>query len=126
MQAELKSIELILKKTKINSTILAQSLNCNLIDLKEQTILGWCVYKNQKYIIVYFKETYVIKKYELFTSLEEIEDITGAEYKFNFKVWYASERCHYYQRKSLELRNQSIEILKEAKFKATEKGQFYI
>src|ERR1035437_6494922 len=56
-------MEVILKKTKVTSSILKQTLIAKVIDLETFEVLGFCISKNQKWIVLYKSSTNELRKY---------------------------------------------------------------
>ena len=59
-------MEVILKKTKITTSILKQTLRSTEIELGVADVLGWCIYDKQKYIVLYNSATQTRSKFPMF------------------------------------------------------------
>ena len=118
-------MEVILKKTKITSSILKQALRSTSIDLSVGEILGWCVYgKFGKYIVCYRSDTKGLSIYPMF------KDIDSAHVENNAYTVQVKLGGNYiplkYACTDENVKNNFVEILKKAKHTAETRGQFFI
>jgi hypothetical protein len=118
-------MEVLLKKSKITSSVLAQTLIASISDLKSSKVLGWCVYKKHKYIVLYNSQTNELRKYFLFKEVKsQIEHINKP-----FSVWVdfgiglnSLTYTTIDQNESQEL----LELLEKVKQQAIMIGQFFL
>ncbi len=122
-------MEVILKKTKITSAILKQTLKSTSIDLSVGEVLGWCLYNKLKYIICYridLTSLSIFPFYKELTTEERTKERHGTE-EFIVKIHLGGNYVPIqYSDKTKEGHEKFIEILKIAKHKAETKGQFFI
>lgn len=117
-------MEIILKKTKITSSIIKQSTRSTLQDLRTGEILGWCMYDKLSRIVCYNPTTATISIYVMYKSLEtRCTPRDGHE----VIVRLPGNFIPYTYRFENEVDQQeAAEVLERAKTSAQEKGQFYI
>lgn len=122
-------MEVILKKTKITTSILKQALRSTEVDLNVGEVLGWCLFGKAKYIVCYrsdvkglsifpmFKEIKVEQKYkdssENKTFLVEV-NLGGNYVPLKYTCSNESDKTRF------------IEALNKAKHNAETRGQFFI
>jgi len=118
-------MEIILKKSKITNSILAQTITASTSDLKSSDVLGWCVYKKHKYIVLYDSVTNELRKYLMFKEVSAESKYTFEP--FSVKVYFGIEfnSLHYQTKNELESQ-ELIEQLEEVKQQAIIKGQFFL
>lgn len=125
-------MEVQLKKTKISKSILSQTVRCSDIDLTNGDVLGWCIFKNLKYIVIYRHDINQLSKFPLFRDIE-----FGNNYHYNLHSNTISSHWvkikldgNYvplnYNCKTIEETNIFISSLNQIKLKAENLGQFYI
>ena len=123
-------MEVILKKTKITQAILKQAITSTLIDLNKGEILGWCLYKDYRYLVCYRSDINTLTKYLMIdevTSTPKFYDgkDTGKHtIKVNF--FHKSFIPKEYISDNETARDEAISILKTAKQVAQTRGQFFI
>lgn len=119
-------MEIILKKTKINNSILKQALRSTEIDFKVGEILGWCIYDKMKYIICYRSDINLISRFPMFKDLTT-EECHNETYKYSLKVSLGSNYTPItYISKTKEENEELVKLFKVVKHKAEVRGQFFI
>jgi len=123
-------MEVILKKSKITNSILKQSLRSTHIDFKLGEILGWCLYKNIKYIVCYRPDTNGLSIFHLFKEIESGTSVSPN--KNNSDTFWVKVKLHgnyipitYTCKDELE-RDELFLLLETTKQNAKIKGQFFI
>jgi len=126
-------MEVILKKTKITSSVFKQTLRSTETDLNIGEILGWCLYKNSKYIVCYRSDIKGLSYYPLFKEIEFGKSYAPNEQYVNIEIGYwvkVKLGGNYiplnYSTKSEDEKNKFIETLTNAKHNAEIKGQFFL
>ena len=122
-------MEVLLKKSKITTGILAQALTASVTDLRYSEVLGWCMYKKLKqhsrYIVLYNSKTNELRKYLMFDELTTEHDHSSNP--FSVKVYFG---VHYnslwYQTADDSESTELIKVLEKVKQQALTAGQFYI
>jgi hypothetical protein len=117
-------MEVILKKTKITNSIINQTLIAGSFDLLSFEILGFCVVKKYKWIILYKSSTNELRKYPYIKDVYYDDNKnydTNIRVRVNFEgkindITYISET------ENLLL----FKKIKEIKNNTILKGQFYI
>jgi hypothetical protein len=61
-------MEVILKKSKITSSIISQTTYCSLSELNKFNVIGFCFNKENKYIVFYRSDTKELRKFVSFKS----------------------------------------------------------
>jgi hypothetical protein len=118
-------MEVILKKSKITSSILKQALRSTESDFKAGEILGWCIYDKIRFIICYRSDTKSLSKYPMFKDLIEERCIRNEKYVLKVSVGNAYIPISYVS-ETKEERDIFLRLLKEVKDSAETKGQFFI
>jgi len=117
-------MEVILKKVKITSSILNQVLILKADDLKSFEVLGYCVLKNDKWIVLYNASTNELRKTLMF---KEVLIDNGHSSPFHIKVIFPSKYApRYYDGKNDSDCQEFIKLMNQIKHQAEEKGQFFI
>ena len=126
-------MEVILKKTKITSSVLKQTLRSTEKDLQSGSILGWCLFNKAKYIVCYRVELKSLSMFPMFESIELGETFDNSDqYKnvrtgFWIKIRLGGNFIPLsYTSKDEADRDSFIATLKEAKRYAIDNGQFFI
>lgn len=118
-------MEVILKKTKITSSILKQALRSTSIDLSVGEILGWCVYgKLGKYIVCYRSDTKGLSIYPMFENIDS-DHVENNAYTIQVKLGGNYIPLKYTCTDEND-KNNFVEILKKSKHIAETRGQFFI
>lgn len=122
-------MEVTLKKTKITSSILKQTVRSTVDDLTVGEIIGWCLYSGLKFMICFRKDTNSLSKYPIFkeiTFIPQHKD-NGENRNYLVKVHLGGMYApHTYTCSDYDEVNNVINILNNAKNMAELKGQFYI
>ena len=118
-------MEVILKKVKITNSILNQTVILSSTDeLNKFEVLGFCIVKTHKWIVLYNESTNELRKFLMFKEVIVDENhSTPFWIKVIFPVTY---RSAIYQGKNEEDCNEFIKSMNEIKHQAEIKGQFYI
>lgn len=125
-------MEVQLKKTKISKSILSQTVRCSDIDLNIGAVLGWCIFKSTKYIVLYRHDINQLSKFPYFKDIEfgdnyhdtlSINKISSHWVKIKLYGNYVPLN---YNCKTTEEMNIFISSLNQIKLKAETLGQFYI
>lgn len=118
-------MEVILKKTKITSSVLNQTMIASTIDLKTADVLGFCLLKNQKWIVLYNSSTNELRKHLMFYDVVAKSDHSSkpfwVEVKFGGKYISKSYQTNN-EAESLEF----VKLMNSIKIKAQTTGQFFI
>ena len=61
-------MEILLKKSKITASILKQTVSATFSDMKNSSVLGWCIFNKVKYIVFY--NNFLFAGYFQFRSTE--------------------------------------------------------
>ena len=118
-------MEVILKKTKITTSILKQTLRSTAMDLSVGDILGWCVYgKFGKYIVCYRNDTKVVSIYPMFKDIGSVH-VENNAYTVQVKLGGGFLPFKYTCTDEND-KNKFIETLKKAKNIAEARGQFFV
>lgn len=116
-------MEIILKKTKITSSIFNQIQNANVADLIPSNVMGYCIQKNQRCILFYNQETNELRKWTMPVSWGRYDDND----KKYVKIFYGSHYVSlHYPVKDEEEGLSFMELIKEIKETSISKGQFYL
>lgn len=113
-------MEVKIKNLKITTSILNQTENINPFFVSELKVLGWCLHKEMKFIVLYDKESSTLKKIKYYTSVESSDGLSiqlNRTNKDETEVFYTS---------SLEENSKEMITLENVRIEAEEKGQFYI
>lgn len=131
-------MEVILKKTKITSSILKQTTNATENNLKDANfrVLGWCRYvvnkHTYKYILLYNENKQELVRYLFFSEIKEVyvNDYKGRDYyspeKFNIEVKTPNFMDKVYTFKTQKERDDFAHDLRVIKNRAEEAGQIYL
>jgi len=117
-------MEVILKKTKITSSILKQTLRSTEEDFKSGEILGWCLYNRLKFIVCYRPGTKGLSIYPMFNDIECSEP-TDTKHWVKVKIGNGHTPIMYSCEDSHD--EQHIKtLLVNIKSHAEKQGQFFI
>lgn len=118
-------MEIVLKKSKITGSILSQTLFAGVTDLKTFDVLGFCIVKEQKWIVLYKSDTKELRKYLMFKeAVAETDRSDNPTWvKVNFGGNWISKS---YQTKNEEESQEFIELMNAIKHKSETCGQFFI
>lgn len=126
-------MEIILKKTKITSSILKQTLRSTEDDLKISDVLGWCIYNKMKYMILYRDDLKSLSKYPIYKEIEvgENRDTSNNYEIIKDGFWVKVKLDGNYVPLSYTCSDESekdsfIETLGRVKNTALIEGQFFI
>jgi len=126
-------MEVILKKTKITSSVLKQTLRSTEKDLQSGSILGWCLFGKAKYIVCYRTDLKSLSIFPMFESIEFGETFDNSDRYKNVRTGFWIQiklGGNYvplsYTSKDEADRDSFIETLKKAKMYAISNGQFFI
>lgn len=118
-------MEVTLKKTKINTSILKQAMRCSVSDFVGGDFIGWCFFNNEQYLVCYQSATNNISKVMLFYRVDKAYQVGSDKrilvtLKFNryIDVLYEFEN-------TFEAENFYNRVM-NAKETALKKGQFFI
>ena len=115
-------MEVILKRSKITASIINQTGFANLIQLSSFEVLGFCIVKSVKYIVLYNGNTNELKKYMMYKNADVmLTDKLKVSVNYGGN-WVSS--C--YTLESEQRVSEVMVILKKVKFEAERKGQFFI
>jgi len=118
-------MEVFLKKSKITSSILNQTFIANVIDLKTAEVLGFCVLKNQKWIVLYKSATKELKKYLMFK--EAVAETDHSDKPTWVKVNFGGTRVSKsYQTENEGESQEFVKLMDTIKHKAETCGQFFL
>lgn len=116
-------MELILKKSKITSGILTQTVLASYSELKTFDVIGWCVHKNHKWIILYNHNTHELRKYlmikEISTDVYYMQHRTIIRFEGNVN-------CLTYNAKDDEESQDIYNEFNKVRTEALSRGQFFI
>ena len=112
-------MEVILKKYKITSSILNQTLYANVIDLETADVLGFCVHKDKRWTVLYNSSTNKLRKY--YMVKEVIIKPTCVEVNF-----YDYPITESYPTESESESQELVNLINTIKTKALACGQFFI
>jgi hypothetical protein len=119
-------MEVILKKYKISTSIMKQSLISNINDLENCEVLGWCIFNKTKYIVLYNELLGILTKYhmprEIIILPKYHENLT---YEIHVKFYSNYSSLNYNAQTETEKDNLFF-ILNKVKDDAINKGQFYL
>lgn len=118
-------MEVILKKTKITGSILGQTLTASLIDLEQCDVLGFCVYKNLKWMVLYKLSTNELRKYLMFREAMAETDYSSKPYFVKVKFDGGIMTKTYQARDEAES-ERFVKVLNGIKHRALTAGQFYL
>lgn len=119
-------MEVLLKKTKITPSILKQSLKSTSADFKNGTVLGWCIYNKQKYIVCFREDLNSISSYMMFKNIEKEGNISRPN-DLLVKVSFGGNYVPANYKFDTEIEaSEFIITFQNAKNEAERKGQFYL
>ena len=121
-------MELMLKKTKITSSILKQSLRSTGHDFLNGEVLGWCVFNGSKYIVCYRSSSCNVSIFPMFKEAKKTstpKDGSNMEYRIEVKLGGRYVSLMYYNTNESDA-DEFIELLNKVKNLAESAGQFYI
>jgi hypothetical protein len=118
-------MEVLLKKTKITSSILNQCAVAFLNQLMSYEVLGYCVLKAKRWIVLYNSKTNDLKKFPLIKNVKQQEATPPRKPEFEITYYDDSLSGFYRSENNAEMESQAKNILL-VRDKAFEKGQFYI
>ena len=118
-------MEVLLKKTKITSSILAQCGGASIPELINYEVLGYCMWKGSKWIVLYYKEKSDLKKFPMFKDIEQFETTPPRKPHYDIVLYDKSSFGSYRTENNEEMAATVKQILQVAD-EAFEKGQFYI
>ncbi len=119
-------MEVLLKKTKINSNILSQTVISSNQDFNPEYVLGWCFYKQIKFIV--FHNNGNLSKFPFFNKSDILIDYLDKDKKsLNIKIFFNPRQAPRIftfndNKKADEFKN----LLYLISDKSIEKGQFFI
>lgn len=116
-------MELILKKTKLTSSILTQTVLASYADIKTFDVIGWCVHKNHKRIVLYNHDTQELRKYPM------IKDIKSEVYYMQHRTvirFDGNFNSAVYNTKDDEESQVIYNEFNKVRTDALTKGQFFI
>jgi hypothetical protein len=117
-------MEVLLKKFKITASILAQTLIADVANLKSEFVLGWCIYKKHKYIILYNSLTTELRKYPMPKIV--VLEYDNYNKKFTVRVEFTEHLTHHIYNMGDETLNDAFAVeLKNVKGRAESAGQFF-
>lgn len=126
-------MEVILKKSKITSSILKQTLRSTEIDLKVGEILGWCLFNKRKYIVCYRRDIKGLSIYPLFKEIEFGKSFSPDNQSENVVVtWWVKVKLGgiyvpiSYTTKDENEKDEFVKLLKTVKHNAESYGQFFL
>jgi hypothetical protein len=126
-------MEITLKKTKITSSILKQTLRSTEIDMRVGDVLGWCLFGKLKYVVIYRSDVKGLSIYPLFRDIRSGESFAPDDVGSSVLVGYwvkVELGGNYipitYQTKNEVEKDQFIKLLESIKDRAIVKGQFFI
>lgn len=122
-------MEVLLRKYKITTSILKQTLRSTEVDLNVGEILGWCLYGKAKYIVCYRSDINSLSIFPLFREISVEPKYNGSEKNKSYVVAVKLGGNFIpleYQFSDEDGKSNFIETLEHAKEKAENKGQFYI
>lgn len=122
-------MELILKKTKLTSSIINQILRANELALKTYSVVGWCIHQKIKWVILYDENTKDLKKYLIPVDVK-IEGLTGSStlpHEVYLKVDFGSKYTPlHYRYPTEEEAKEFMGHIRKIKRLAETVGQFFI
>lgn len=131
-------MEIILRKSKITSSIIKQTVKASEEVLKssDYQVLGWCNYFSgkhaYKYILLYNQQTKDLKKHLFFGKLEKvyINDYRGRDYytpeKFNLEIITPNFTTNVHTFDKEKDRDSFVKDLEIIKKRAEQQGQIYL
>lgn len=121
-------MEVILKKSKITTSILKQCLRSTENDFKAGEILGWCIIGQLKYIVCYRSDIKGLSKFPMFKDLVS-EKRNQPQHGFDNYAVNVSIGSGYtpivYACSTEEEKDSFIALLKKVKHNAECRGQFF-
>lgn len=120
-------MEVLLKKSKITSSILKQAFKPTDEEMCTSEILGWCLFNKLKYIV--FHKNGVITKYPLFTEtvIKGPFENSGEPGYYRLTVRLGGSWVpHEYSSENVDELESLAISLERSKAIAIEKGQFFI
>jgi hypothetical protein len=118
-------MEVILKKAKITSSILNQTIYARPQLMGNWDVIGWCIHKERRYIIFYDKESNTLKKFDSYERIEFISDLEINRFEVEI-IRYNRDESISLRCSTLEEQNELAILLESVRIEALEKGQFYI
>ena len=118
-------MDVILKKSKITSSIMAQTMSATEPEIKKFKAIGFCIWKKSKWIILYNEGTSEIRKLLMITDVIAEKARTDQQHyvKVSFGVNW---NPRFYACESEEESNELVEVFKEKKQYAIANGQFFL
>ena len=116
-------MEVILKKSKLTSGILTQTVVATYAELDTFDVIGWCVHKNLKRIILYNNNTHELRKYLM------IKEVSTEIYYMQHRVCIRFEgnvNSLIYNTKNDEESKVVYDKFIKLRTEALTKGQFFI
>lgn len=118
-------MEVIIKKAKITSSIFNQMLIASSLNLRTFNVLGFCVFKNAKWIVLYEPSTNGLRKYPYIKDVYNEKDDYNKklvvrinfEGRFNDEIYVVND-----DQEGLDFFQKIKTVMRES----TIKGQFYI
>lgn len=118
-------MEIILKKTKITNAVLKQTLQAGISDITIFYVLGWCVYKDFKWIVLYNYNTVQLRKYLIPKMI--IPELDTYNNKYIVRVEFSGNvNQHIYSFDNMDESNKFALRLKTVQDLAESRGQFFI
>jgi hypothetical protein len=125
-------MEVLLKKSKITSSILKQTLIASFSNLKTYDVIGFCVVKGDKWIVLYESSTKEIRKFLMFKDVViEVENKPDGQGNLE-ELFYVVVKFEgrYLNKKFISTdkseAEESLTLFNDIKLKAKTKGQFFI
>jgi hypothetical protein len=126
-------MEVILKKSKITSSIFNQSLIVSKYsDIKDLEVLGWCIHKSTRYIVFYDSSEGLIYRMMYHTTVSMSDDWIQVDNHGRRQLFWvvrvSSERLspNVYQFTTEQEAKEIVQIYETVIKQAKEKGQFYL
>lgn len=118
-------MEVILKKTKITNSILNQTLMANVVDLNTFEVLGFCILKNVKWIILYKPITNELRKYlmfkEVIAEIDNLGNLTQVKVSFD-----SNHLSRFYKTENNEEGEKFVKLMNMIKHQSIIRGQFFL
>ena len=115
-------MEASVRKTKITGSMLPQTLVASLDDLRNFQILGFCLHKGKRWIVLSKEPD--LRKYPFFSSAAPDSDF--AKTSFWTKVVFTGFSPNTYKTESLEKSTELAQFFNDLKQQAIAAGQFFI
>lgn len=118
-------MEVILKRTKITKAIFSQIQVASLKSIKTNIILGYCIIKGEKWVLLYDEEEKNIKKYPQIYQVKFEVSPDGKQFTtvVYFSANYISRRYVFDSIEACRNATDLISLLKDSFFS---KGQIYL